>query len=165
MPKLRLPSPISCIGIPCSLDLETLSFLGCALIFDGIDLPKKRLKGAFFFNLSKIVFTLTTDCLAEHRILRWKLIFLRLLVTCFLSFKTFAKIYCANLFPIIHAVVFQHFLFNPRVLKCYEDFLYKGLLSFTVLGTQRTFSNGRFIFQNLDLCFLSYKIVLKSLFC
>ena len=49
MPKLRLPSPISCIGIPCSLDLETLSFLGCALIFAGIDLPKKRLKGAFFF--------------------------------------------------------------------------------------------------------------------
>ena len=47
MPELRLPSPVSCIGIPCSLDLETLSFLGCALIFAGIDLPKKRLKGAF----------------------------------------------------------------------------------------------------------------------
>ena len=28
---------------------------------------------------------------------------------------------------------------NPRVLKLYEDFLYKGLFSFTVLGTQWTF--------------------------
>lgn len=152
--KLRLPSPISCVGSPISWALGLyLSWVVPSFCWDWPSSHFLR-KGSREVNflklhLSKIVFTFTIDCSAEYKILGWKPIFLRILVAllhCHLPSKISTKMYYAILLPMTNDLVFQHFLFNHRVLKFYEDLLYKGLFSFTILGTQWAFSNGRLRF-------------------